>query len=430
MFEPLLAIYGQVIILGKKRVVVTGLGCVTPFGVGAQVLWSGLISGKSCVGPITAFDTSEFAVKIAAEVKNFDFGDYGDKKEGRRMDRMAQFAVVSAKLAIEDAGINMSEEDPYRCGVCVGSGIGGLNTFVEQTLKYKDKGPRFVSPLFIPMIVGNMASGEIAITFGFKGVNTCLQTACATGTHALGSAFRAVQYGDADIMLAGGSEAAINVMGVAGFTNMKALSTKNDEPERASRPFDKDRDGFVLGEGAGVLVLESYEHALRRGAKIYAELVGYGANCDAYHITAPDPEGKGAAECFRMALRDAGLEPQSVDYINAHGTSTALNDKGETLAIKTVFGEHAKKLAVSSIKSMIGHLLGAAGAVEAIATVLTIKERIIPPTINYVTPDTENGLDLDYVPNKARSQDVNVAMSNNLGFGGHNACVAFRKLVK
>lgn len=411
----------------KRRVVITGIGPVTPIGIGKEDFWQSLLTGKSGVGMITAFDTTNFGVKIAAEVKDFNFENYGDKKEGRRMDRMAQFAVAASKIAVQDAGLEMSKENPYRCGVCVGSGIGGLHTFTEQTWKFKEKGPRFVSPLFIPMILGNMASGEIAIACGMKGINTCLQTACATSTNALGDAFRSIAYGDADVVLAGGSEAAVNEMAIAGFGNMKALSTDNDRPQQASRPFDKTRNGFVLGEGAGVLVLEELEHAKQRGAYIYAELAGYGANCDAHHMTAPDPTGEGAAECFRMALMDAELQPEDVDYINAHGTSTELNDKAETLAIKNVFGEYAYKLAVSSIKSMTGHLLGAAGGIEAIATVLAITNGILPPTINYENVDAENGLDLDYVPNKARAADVKVALSNNLGFGGHNACIVLKK---
>lgn len=411
----------------KRRVVVTGIGAMTPLGLTAQSMWENLLKGESGIGPITHFDTTNFAVKIAGEVKGFDFANYGDKKEGRRMDRVAQLAVAAAGMAIKDGGLNLAAEDPYRIGVLVGSGIGGLNTFVEQTLRYKEKGPRFVSPFFIPMIIGNMVSGEIAIAHNLKGPNMCMQTACATGSHAIGNAFRSIQFGDADVMLAGGSEAAVNVMGIAGFTNMHALSTRNDEPTKASRPFDKDRNGFVLSEGAGVLVLEELSHAQKRGAKIYAELVGYGANCDAHHITAPDPEGKAAARCFLDAIREAGMEPEDVDYINAHGTSTCLNDKGETIAIKAAFGDHAGRLAVSSIKSMLGHLLGAAGGVEAIATVLSIRDDIVPPTINYETPDLENGLDLDYVPNVARKMKVRAAMSNNLGFGGHNACLLFKK---
>lgn len=411
----------------KRRVVVTGIGPVTPIGIGKDVFWQNLVAGKSGIGLITAFDTTDFSVKIAAEIKDFNFGNYGDKKEGRRMDRMAQFAVAASKLAILDAGLDMSKENAFRCGVCVGSGIGGLHTFTEQTWKFKDKGPRFVSPLFIPMILGNMASGEIAIAFGFKGPNTCIQTACASGSHALGDAFRSIVSGDADVMLAGGSEAAVNEMAIAGFANMKALSTDNDKLGKASRPFDATRNGFVLGEGAGVVVLEELEHALKRGAHIYVEFVGYGANCDAHHMTAPDPTGEGAAECFRMALRDAGFQPEDVDYINAHGTSTQLNDKAETLAIKQVFGEYAYKLPVSSTKSMTGHLLGAAGGVEAVATLLAMENKMLPPTINYENADKENGLDLDYVPNKARGSEIKVAMSNNLGFGGHNACIVFRR---
>ena len=411
----------------KRRVVVTGLGAVSPLGLSVEAMWEGLINGRSGIGPITHFDATNFNTKIAGEVKDFDFTNFGEKKQARRMDLMAQFALAAASMAISDASLDMAKVDPYRAGVLIGSGIGGLNTFVEQTLRYKEKGPRFVSPFFVPMIIGNMASGEIAIKYNLKGPNSCMQTACATGSHALGAALRTIQFGDADIMLAGGSEAAVNPMGIAGFGNMRALSNRNDAPQKASRPFDKDRDGFVLSEGAGVLVLEELNHAVKRGAKIYCEIAGFGSNCDAHHITAPDPEGRSAAKCFIDAVLDAGLCPNEVDYINAHGTSTLLNDKGETIAIKAAFREHAKKLAVSSVKSMLGHLLGAAGAVEAISTVLTIKNGIIPPTINYETADLENGLDLDYVPNVARRADVRVALSNNLGFGGHNACLLFKK---
>lgn len=414
----------------KRRVVITGLGAITPIGIGKDEFWDALAAGKSGVGLITAFDTTGFNVKIAAEVKNFNFENFGDKKEGRRMDRMAQFAVAASKLAFADAKLDMAKEDAFRCGVCVGSGIGGLHTFTEQTWKFKGKGPHFVSPLFIPMILGNMASGEIAIACGLKGVNFCIQTACASGTHALGSAFRSIVYGDADVMLAGGTEAAVNEMAIAGFANMKALSTDNENYQKASRPFDATRNGFVLGEGAGVLVLEELSHAQKRGAYIYGELVGYGANCDAHHMTAPDPTGEGAAMCFKMALQDAGLDAKDVSYINAHGTSTQLNDKAETLAIKNVFGEYAKKIPVSSTKSMTGHLLGAAGGIEAIATILAMEKNILPPTINYENVDKENGLDLDYVPNKARNAQIEVALSNNLGFGGHNACVVFKKFAK
>lgn len=413
--------------MSKRRVVVTGVGPITPIGSGKETFWNNLTAGKSGIGMISQFDATDFSVKIAGEVKDFNFADYGDKKEGKRMDRVTQFAVAAAKLAIEDAKLDLDKIEPLRCGVCVGTGIGGIHTFLEQSLKYGDKGPSKISPFFIPMEIPNMPAGQIGIAYGFKGPNTAIVTACATGTNCIGDAFRTIQYGDADIMLAGGTEAAVSPVAIAGFANMKALSTNNDNPEGASCPFDKKRDGFVMGEGSGVLVLEELEHAKARGAHIYAELVGYGLNCDAYHITAPDPTGDTPAQCLQSALNDAGMKPEDIDYINAHGTSTHRNDLGETIAIKKVFGEHAYKLAVSSNKSMIGHLLGAAGGVEAIATVLTIENDLIPPTINYQDPDTEEGLDLDYVPNVARKATVRAALSNNLGFGGHNASLIFKK---
>lgn len=413
--------------MSKRRVVVTGVGPITPIGSGKETFWNNLVAGKSGIGMITQFDTTDFTVKIAGEVKDFDFAAYGDKKEGKRMDRVTQFAVAAAKLALEDSKLDLEKIEPLRCGVCVGTGIGGIHTFLEQSLKYGDKGPSKISPFFIPMEIPNMPAGQIGIAYGFKGPNTAIVTACATGTNCIGDAFRTIQYGDADVMLAGGTEAAISPIAIAGFANMKALSTNNENPEGASCPFDKKRDGFVMGEGAGILVLEELEHAKARGAHIYAELVGYGMNCDAYHITAPDPTGETPALCLQTALNDAGMEPEDIDYINAHGTSTHRNDLGETLAIKKIFGEHAYKLAVSSNKSMIGHLLGAAGGVEAIATVLTIENSIIPPTINYQDPDLEEGLDLDYVPNVARQAEVNAALTNNLGFGGHNVSLIFKK---
>ncbi len=413
--------------MSKRRVVVTGIGPITPIGTGKKVFWSNLVAGKSGIELITQFDATDFSVKIAGEVRDFDFADYGDKKEGRRMDRVAQFAVAAARLTILDSGLELDKIDPLRCGVCVGTGIGGIHTFLDQSLKFAEKGASKVSPFFIPMEIPNMPAGQIGIAFGFKGPNTAIVTACATGTNCLGDAFRTIQYGDADVMLAGGTEAAISPIAVAGFTNMKALSANNENPHKASCPFDKKRNGFVMGEGAGVLLLEELEHAKARGAHIYAEMVGYGLNCDAYHITAPDPSGDTAAKCMAAAVKDAGLEPQDVDYINAHGTSTHLNDLGETIAVKKVFGEHAYKLAISSNKSMIGHLLGAAGGIEAIASILTIENSIIPPTINYEDPDLEEGLDLDYVPNIARKAEVKVAISNNFGFGGHNACLVFKK---
>lgn len=415
--------------MSKRRVVVTGVGPITPIGIGKETFWNNLVAGKSGIGPITAFDTTDFTVKIAGEVKDFDYTAYIDKKEGKRMDRVTHFAVAAAKMAVEDAKLDMSKEDATRCGTCVGSGIGGISTFLEQSAKLIAKGPSKVSPFFIPMDIPNMSAGQVAIALGLKGPNTCIVTACASGTNSIGEAMRTIQYGDADVMVAGGAEASVCPIAIAGFANMKALSTNNDNPEQASCPFDKKRDGFVLGEGAGIVVLEELEHAKARGAHIYAELAGYATNCDAYHITAPDPTGETPALCLAGAIKDAGIAPEEVDYINAHGTSTHRNDEGESIAIKKVFGEHAYKLAVSSNKSMIGHLLGAAGGVEAIASVLTIENSIIPPTINYNDVDAENGLDLDYVPNVAREAEVKVAMSDNLGFGGHNACILFKKYV-
>ena len=411
----------------KRRVVVTGVGPVTPIGTGKEEFWNNLIAGKSGVGIITRFDPTDFDVKIAGEVKDFDYAQFIDKKEGKRMDRVTHFAVAAAKLAVEDAKLDLEKINQVRAGVCVGSGIGGIETFVEQTTKYVEKGPSKISPFFIPMEIPNMPAGQISIALGFKGPNTAIVTACATGTNCIGDALRTIQYGDADLMIAGGTEAAISPVAVAGFGNMKALSTNNDNPEKASCPFDKKREGFVMGEGAGVLVLEELEHAKARGAHIYAEICGYGMTADAYHITAPDPSGEMPAACIQAAVDDAGVKPEEVDYINAHGTSTHRNDLNETLATKKVFGEHAYKMAISSNKSMMGHLLGAAGGVEAIATVMTIENSIIPPTINYEDPDLEEGLDLDYVPNVARKSEVNVAISNSFGFGGHNATILFKK---
>ena len=411
----------------KRRVVITGVGPVTPIGAGKETFWNNLIAGKSGVGIITRFDPTDLDVKIAGEVKDFEYADYMDKKEGKRMDRVTHFAVAAAKLAVEDAKLDLEKINQVRAGVCVGSGIGGIETFVEQTTKYVEKGPSKISPFFIPMEIPNMPAGQISIALGFKGPNTAIVTACATGTNCIGDAFRTIQYGDADIMIAGGTEAAISPVAIAGFANMKALSTNNEHPEKASCPFDKKREGFVMGEGAGVVVLEELEHAKARGAHIYAEICGYGMTADAYHITAPDPSGEMPAACMQAAVVDAGVKPEEVDYINAHGTSTHRNDLNETLAAKKVFGEHAYKMAISSNKSMMGHLLGAAGGVEAIATVLTIENSIIPPTINYEDPDLEEGLDLDYVPNVARNSEVNVAISNSFGFGGHNATILFKK---
>lgn len=411
----------------KKRVVITGLGAVTPIGIGTEIFWENLIAGKSGVGPITQFDTTDFGVKIAGEVKDFDYTQYMDKKEGKRMDKVTQFAVAAAKMALDDSKLDLSKIDAVRAGVCVGSGIGGIHTFLEQSLKYGEKGPSKISPFFIPMEIPNMPAGQISIAFGFKGPNTAIVTACATGTNCIGDAMRTIQYGDADLMLAGGTEAAISPIAVAGFDNMKALSRNNDNPEKASCPFDKKRNGFVMGEGAGVVLLEELEHAKARGAHIYAEVIGFGMNADAYHITAPDPSGEMPALCMAQAVKDAGIATDEVDYINAHGTSTHRNDLNETIATKKIFGEHAAHMTMSSIKSMTGHLLGAAGGVEAIATALTIERGTIPPTINYEDVDTEEGLDLDYVPNVARQADVKVALSNNFGFGGHNATLVFKK---
>jgi len=409
----------------KKRVVITGLGAVTPIGIGKENFWQALLSGVSGVDKITRFDASKYTTQIAGEVKDFDPSNYIDKKEAKRMDRCTQFAVAASKMAFEDSGINLETEDRERIGTMIGTGIGGMDTLDEQFKNLFDKGPGRVSPFFVPMMIGNMAAGQTSITFGLQGPCSCVVTACATGTNAIGDAFKVIQRGDADVMVAGGTEAAISPIAVAGFCSMKAMSTRNDEPEKASRPFDKDRNGFVMGEGAGVVIMESLEHAIARKATIYAEVIGYGSNADAYHITAPAPEGVQAAKCMAMSLRDAGIEPEAVDYINAHGTSTPMNDKNETLAIKSLFGAHAYKLAVSSTKSMTGHLLGASGGIECIATALTLFNDVVPPTINYETPDEE--LDLDYVPNVSRKQVVNVALSNSFGFGGHNATILLKK---
>ena len=408
-----------------RRVVITGIGAVTPVGIGKDAFWNALIEGKSGVGPITRFDVSEYTTKIAGEVSDFVVTDFMEKKEAKRMDRSTQYAVAASKMAIEDAKLDLEAEDRERIGVIIGTGIGGMEALYEQYKVLFAKGPSRISPFLVPMMIGNMASGMTSIRFGLQGPSSCVVTACATGTNSIGDAARAIKYGDADVMVAGGTEAPISPAALAGFGSMKALSTRNDEPQLASRPFDKDRDGFVMGEGAGVVILESLDHALARGAHIYAELAGYAYNSDAYHITAPAPGGVMAAKAMRQALKDAGIEPSEVDYINAHGTSTGLNDKNETMAIKEVFGDHAYKLAVSSIKSMTGHLLGAAGGVECIAAALSIDQGIIPPTINYTT--TDEGLDLNYVPNVAEKREVRVALSNSLGFGGHNATLALKK---
>ncbi|MCE5286642.1 MAG: beta-ketoacyl-ACP synthase II [Pelosinus sp.] len=409
----------------KKRVVITGLGAVTPIGIGAEKFWQALLDGKSGIVPITRFDASALATRIAGEVTDFDATQYIEKKETKRMDRFTQFAVAASKMAMADSGLDLEAEDCDRIGTIIGDGIGGMETLHDQFKVLFEKGPNRISPFFVPMMIGNMAAGQTAIALGLHGPSTCVVTACATGTNAIGDAFRIIERGDADVMVAGGTEAAIAPAAMAGFCSLKAMSTRNDDPDKASRPFDKDRDGFVMGEGAGIVILESLEHAKARGARIYAEIAGYGSNCDAYHVTNMSPGGAFAAKCMQLAIKDAGLKPEDVDYINAHGTSTAVNDSSETEAIKTVFGEHAYKLSISSIKSMTGHLLGAAGGIECIASVLTVVNDIIPPTINYETPDPE--LDLDYVPNKAKAKTVNVAISNSFGFGGHNATILVKK---
>jgi 3-oxoacyl-[acyl-carrier-protein] synthase II len=409
----------------RRRVVITGLGAVTPLGNTAEEFWTGLTQGKSGIGPITRFDTTGFPTRIAGEVKGFDALKFVDKKDDRKLDLYLKYALACAVMAVEDAGLDPAKEDANRFGVLVGSGIGGISTLLDSHKVLLDKGPDRVSPFFIPMLIINMASGLISMRFGARGPNSSVVTACATGNHAIGDASRIIERGDADVMIAGGAEAIIIPLTIAGFCQMKAMSTRNDEPTRASRPFDAERDGFVCGEGGGLVVLESLEHAQRRDARVYAEVVGYGMTGDAHHMTAPDPEGDGAARAMAAALRDAGVEPSAVGYINAHGTSTPYNDKFETLAIKRVFGDHAKKVPVSSTKSMTGHLLGAAGGIEAIATTLAIHHGVLPPTINYEKPDPD--CDLDYIPNQARKQDVEVALSNAFGFGGTNATLAIRK---
>lgn len=410
----------------ENRVVITGLGVVTPIGIGKEKFWTALKSGTNGIGRITHFDATGYTSQIAGEVQDFDPVQFIDKKEIKRMDRYTQFALAAAHFAFEDA--ELKDIDSERTGVFVGAGIGGMDTLHNQYEKLFSKGASRISPFFIPMMIANMAAGNIAIDFKLQGPSGCVVTACASGTNCIGDAFRVIQRGEADVMLAGGSEAAISPAGVAGFAQMKALcSDHNDDPTHASRPFDKNRSGFIMGEGAGLIVLEELEHAKARGAHIYAELVGYGRNNDAYHITTPAPGGITQAKCMKLALDDAGFKPEDIDYINAHGTSTQFNDRGETEAIKNLFGEHAYKLAVSSTKSMTGHMLGAAGGVEAVATILSIENNIVHPTINYETPD--DGLDLNYVPNVAQARTVNAAISNSFGFGGHNACLAFKKFI-
>ncbi len=407
------------------RVVVTGMGAVAPNGIGIESFWQNIIHGVSGIAPITRFDASRHDVRIAGEVKGFDPLLWLEKKEVRKMDRFIHYAVAAAQMAYDDSGLKVTDDNCERIGVFVGTGMGGIPALEESHKVLLEKGPGRISAFFIPSIITNLASGQISMRFGMKGPNSCVCTACATGNHAIGDSFRIIQRGDADVMLAGGAEAVITPLTIGGFCSMKALSTRNDEPTRASRPFDKDRDGFVMGEGSGLMVLESLEHARRRSARIYAEIVGYGMSADAYHITQPAPEGEGAVRSMRLTLADAKVEASQVDYINAHGTSTPAGDVNETLAIKTVFNEHARSLAISSTKSMTGHLLGAAGGIESVITVLTIHHGLLPPTINHDTPDPE--CDLDYVPNAARRADVRYALTNSFGFGGTNASLLFRK---
>ena len=408
----------------KRRVVVTGLGLITPLGIGVEKTWSALCAGKSGVRRITKFDPSHHACQIAGEVTDFNPADYIEKKDIKKMDTFIHFAVGASQMAVDDSGLKVTEENADRVGVYIGSGIGGLPAIEAYHKVLLDKGPDRVSPFFIPMVIINLASGQVSMRIGARGPNSCAVTACATGNHCIGDAFRIIQHGEADAMVAGGTEAAITPLCVAGFASAKALSTRNDDPERASRPFDKERDGFVLGEGAGVLVLEELESARRRGARIYAEILGYGMTADAHHITAPPEDGAGAVRCMRLALKDAGLTPDAIGYVNAHATST-MADRIETNAIKQVFGEHARGLAVSSTKSMTGHLLGAAGGVEAIFSILAIQRGVLPPTINQDVPDPE--CDLDCVPNRARPAEVRTVLSNSFGFGGVNACLIFSR---
>ncbi|MBN2412204.1 beta-ketoacyl-ACP synthase II [candidate division KSB1 bacterium] len=408
-----------------KRVVVTGMGLIGPLGNTIEEYWKNLLSGTSGVGPITLFDASDFKTQIAAEVKNFNVNDFIDKKDARRMDRFTHFSVIAANRAIEDSQINFDLVDRNKVGVIVASGIGGMNTYEEQCFTLFERGPKWISPFFIPMLISDIAPGYISIRHNLKGVNYATTSACASSSHAIGEAFNHIRFGKAIAILTGGSEAPVNRMGVAGFNALKAISVRNDEPEKASRPFELNRDGFIMGEGGGILLLEELEHARARQAKIYGEIVGAGFTADAFHITQPPEGGEGAARAMKVAMEDAGIKPEEVDYINAHGTSTPLNDKTETEAIKSTFGDQAYKLDISSTKSMIGHLLGASGVFEAIATLLTIQNDEIHPTINYDTPDPE--CDLNYVPNKSRKKIVATALSNSFGFGGHNVCLAFKK---
>ncbi|MDP2173509.1 MAG: beta-ketoacyl-ACP synthase II [Candidatus Cloacimonadaceae bacterium] len=411
--------------MSKKRVVITGLGAITPVGNNVAEVWQNLINGVSGVGLITKFDASVLPTHIAAEVKNFRAEDHFDAKEARKLDFYTQYAMVAAREAVKDANLVPGSYDPNRVGVITGAGIGGILTFEEECVKAHTQGFRRISPFFIPKMIGNIAAAHISIEHGFKGVNFNVMSACASANHALGTAMRMIQYGDADIIVSGGMEAAVSPLAVGGFSAMRALSTRNDNPQAASRPFDVDRDGFVMSEGSAILILEELEHALKRGARIYAELSGYGATGDAYHITAPTEDGEGSSRAIEAAIRDAGLKPEDIDYINAHGTSTPLNDKGETLSIKNSFGEHAYKLLINSTKSMVGHMLGAAAGIEAIVCVKSIETGIVHPTINLDNPDP--ACDLDYVPHKSRKFDVKAALSNSLGFGGHNSAIVITK---
>lgn len=411
----------------KRRVVVTGLGLVTPLGIGVEENWDNLCKGKSGIGPITRFDASKFKTRIAGEVKGFKAEDFVPQKMIKRLDIFVHYALAAARMAVEQAQLKITPDLAPQVGVISGCGLGGLTTLEATHSILMNRGPDRISPFFIPMLIANMAPGQIAIEFGAKGPNISVETACAAGNHAIGDSFKVIQRGAAKAMICGGVEAVITPLAVSGFNAMRALSTRNDEPEKASRPFDRDRDGFVMAEGAGMMVLEDLEFALERGATILGEIVGYGLTADAYHMTAPSPDGDGAIRCMQMALEDAGLGPEDIQYINAHGTSTDLNDVSETLAIKAVFGEHSRKLAVSSTKSMTGHLLGGAGGVESVFTVLTLKEGVIPPTINLDNPDPE--CDLDYVPHMARKADLSAAMTNSFGFGGTNAVLIFKKYV-
>lgn len=410
--------------MGSRRVVVTGMGAVSPVGNDVETMWKNIVEGQSGIAPITKVDKEEFAANVAGELKDFEPGDYFDKKEARRMDPFTQYALAAALMAVKDADLDINDEIAHRTGVWIGSGIGGMTTYDDQFRKYMSKGARRVSPFFVPMLIPDMAAGQVSIATGAKGINSCSVTACASGANSIGDAFKVIERGDADYMIAGGAEAPLTPMSFAGFSSMKALSPV-DDPEKASRPFDKERSGFVMGEGSGILVLESLESAQKRGATIYAEIVGYGSTGDAYHITAPAPTGEGAARAMTQALEDAQLEPNQVNYVNAHGTATALNDKYETEAVKSVFGDHAYDLSMSSTKSMTGHLLGAAGAIEAVISIKAILDQTVPPTTNYEIPDPD--CDLDVVPNEAKKKDVNAVLSNSLGFGGHNATLIFKK---